>query len=429
MIINNVQEKHNPGRPSPGHGAGSRASILLGTQTLFNVGFYAVVPFIAVVLTGDFGLGATAVGLVLGVRTFSQQGLFVVGGALADRFGPRGIILLGCAVRSVGFLALSAALWPTRPVVWLFVAGTALTGFGGALFSPGLNVLLGTLQGARDEAGHRGASLFAWLAVTGEVGAVVGPLLGARLLGWGFATVAGAGAGFFVAVGVGLAVLLPRVDVPRAAEGRHTLVWHALRDRRFTAFAALHAADLLSYNQLYLALPLAIASAGGGAGVVALMFAWASVLTLGLQLPVARWTARLGAPRALRLGYLAHVSAFLLLAVGAVASGPGAASLALLAIAVTCIMLGHLVVNPTGLGLVPGFARGRATGVYFGLLATGGGIAVLLGNLVAGALFEAGRAAEAPPVAPLLPWVFLATLPLAAAVLVPRVLRASGVDR
>ena len=48
---------------------------------------------------------------------------------------------------------------------------------------------------------------------------------------------------------------------------------------------------------------------------------------------------------------------------------------------------------------------------------------------VAGALFEAGPAAEAPPVAPLLPWLFLATLPLAAAVLVPRVLRASGVDR
>ncbi|HMS35565.1 MAG TPA: hypothetical protein PKA93_00260, partial [Arachnia sp.] len=153
------------------------------------------------------------------------------------------------------------------------------------------------------------------------------------------------------------------------------------------------------------------------------------VLTLGLQLPVARWTARLGAPRALRLGYLAHVSAFLLLAVGAVASGPGSAALVLLAIAVTCIMLGHLVVNPTGLGLVPGFARGRATGVYFGLLATCGGIAVLLGNLVAGALIEAGLAAEAPPLAPLLPWLFLATLPLAAAVLVPRVLRASGVDR
>ena len=131
------------------------ATLLLSTQALFNVGFYAVVPFIAVVLRGDFGLGAAAVGLVLGARTFAQQGLFLVGGELADRFGARGIIVLGCSVRVAGFLALAASLLTPEPTLSLFVAGTLVTGLGGALFSPGINMLVAEADSGRPGGGSR----------------------------------------------------------------------------------------------------------------------------------------------------------------------------------------------------------------------------------------------------------------------------------
>lgn len=49
---------------------------LLITQLLFNVGFYLVVPFIAVQMSDNLGAAGATVGLVLGVRTFSQQGMF-----------------------------------------------------------------------------------------------------------------------------------------------------------------------------------------------------------------------------------------------------------------------------------------------------------------------------------------------------------------
>ncbi len=39
------------------------------------------------------------VGFVLGLRAFSQQGLFVVGGWLVDRYGVRPVVLTGCALR------------------------------------------------------------------------------------------------------------------------------------------------------------------------------------------------------------------------------------------------------------------------------------------------------------------------------------------
>jgi nitrate/nitrite transporter NarK len=34
-----------------------------------------------------------------GLRTFSQQGMFIIGGTLADRYGAKAIILAGCVVR------------------------------------------------------------------------------------------------------------------------------------------------------------------------------------------------------------------------------------------------------------------------------------------------------------------------------------------
>ncbi|MBM0917168.1 MFS transporter, partial [Escherichia coli] len=51
--------------------------VLLGSQVVFNIGFYAVVPFLALVLRGDMLFSGGLIGLILGLRTFSQQGLFI----------------------------------------------------------------------------------------------------------------------------------------------------------------------------------------------------------------------------------------------------------------------------------------------------------------------------------------------------------------
>src|ERR687889_2917607 len=59
--------------------------LLVLTQLTFNIGFYMVLPYLATHLTEDLALAGAVVGLVLGLRTFSQQGLFVVGGTLTDR--------------------------------------------------------------------------------------------------------------------------------------------------------------------------------------------------------------------------------------------------------------------------------------------------------------------------------------------------------
>ena len=86
-----------------------RLRVLLLAQAAFMVGFSSVVPFIAVLADARFGLGPAAIGAIVGARVAVQQGLFLVGGALADRFGPRALLLSGCAVRAAGFVLLAFA--------------------------------------------------------------------------------------------------------------------------------------------------------------------------------------------------------------------------------------------------------------------------------------------------------------------------------
>lgn len=418
--------------------------VLLGTQLLFNVGFYAVVPFLALVLADDFALSAAAVGLVLGVRTFSQQGMFLVGGGLADRFGARPVMLTGCLVRVVGFTTLAASLVGPAPQLPLFVAGTVLTGLGGALFSPGLNVLVAEAEtrrsSERSSGGRRSetrrsearrndgrpgderrtepdprsrASLFAWVSVSGEIGAVLGPLAGAALLGWGFVAVTLSGAGFFLAIWVFLALALPRTHarVRRRGDGR----WWSTRDGRFVGFSALHAADLLAYNQLYLALPLALMRTPDAAAATAVMFAGVSVLTLVLQVPLSRWAARVGAPRALRLGYTLSAVGFLVVAAAASSAVADVVVVASVFAAAGMIVVGHMLAHPTVLSMIPRLAGDHPTGSFYGLLATCGGIAVLVGNPVVGGLLGWQ---EIPAAA----WVVLAVPLVVAAVACPRLI-------
>ncbi|RUQ02446.1 MFS transporter, partial [Microbacterium sp. HSID17254] len=72
--------------------------LLLLNQLTINLGFYMLIPYLADHLSSGLGLSVLMVGLILGVRNFSQQGMFLVGGSLADRFGYKPMIVAGCAL-------------------------------------------------------------------------------------------------------------------------------------------------------------------------------------------------------------------------------------------------------------------------------------------------------------------------------------------
>jgi MFS family permease len=268
--------------------------LLVLTQLAFNIGFFAVLPFLAEHLGQSVGMAGWLVGFVLGLRTFSQQGLFVVGGALADRYGIRPVVLTGCVLRIAGFAWLGFA-----ERTWAVVGAVLLIGFAAALFSPAVESEVARQAVVWEESvGGDRTRVLALFTVAGQAGAFVGPLLGALLLAVDFRTACLAGAGVFVLVLAGHARLLPqripgRVQV-RVGGGARLV----LRNRRFLALCCAYGAYLLAYNQLYLALPAEVERAAGSQAPLAWLFALSSLLVVTAQLSVTRWAGERLAPRA-----------------------------------------------------------------------------------------------------------------------------------
>lgn len=104
-------------------------TILLLINFFMYVGFFMVVPLISVVYVEQLGFAAAIVGLALGMRQLLQQGITIVGGMLADRFGVRLLIGLGVFIRAIGFVSLAYARTPALLFLALF-----LSAMGGALF-------------------------------------------------------------------------------------------------------------------------------------------------------------------------------------------------------------------------------------------------------------------------------------------------------
>ncbi|GAA4905322.1 putative MFS family arabinose efflux permease [Actinomycetospora succinea] len=374
--------------------------IVLG-QLAFNTGFYLVLPFFALHLTRDLGFGGALVGLLLGLRTFSQQGLFFLGGALADRFGTRPVALTGFVVRIAGFLLLALAAGPV-----LLVAGTVATGFAAALFSPAVEAELARRAGDLERSeGPTRSEAFAMFGVAGEVGIVVGPVIGSLLLTVDFAVTTVAAAGVFVVVLVAFARGMPREPAAHAGEPILAGWGEVLRNRAFLSFTLAYASWLLSYNQLYLALPVELDRVGA-AGLLGGLFVVSAVMVVLGQLPLAEFVRRRLGTRALPMGFAVLALAFLVTAALIAVDAPGPVPAVAFVVTLT---LGQMTVVPVAQDAVGRLAGERRLGAHFGVLASAGGLAVLGGSSLLGALLDAGG----PPA---LPWAVTAALPLASAI-------------
>ncbi|MFF6935261.1 MULTISPECIES: MFS transporter [unclassified Streptomyces] len=375
--------------------------LLTATQFAFNTGFYAVLPYLAAHLGDGLGMAGWLVGLVLGLRTFSQQGLFVVGGALTDRYGPRPVVLTGCVLRIAGFCWLAQA-GSTATVI----GAVLLIGFAAALFSPAVESETARAAVAHETAtGTPRAQVLAVFSAAGQAGAFLGPLLGSLLLllGGDFRTACLAGAVVFVGVLAGHAKLMPHR--PRTARTGAALPREVFANRPFLVLCLAYSSYLVSYNQLYLALPAEVERATGSQSALGGLFALSSLLVVVAQLPLTRWSARRLPPRT------ALVTGLAVVATGFVAvplAPDGPAGLLPAAALVVLLTLGQMLLVPAARGLVPDLVDDHRLGLATGALSSVSGLAVLVGSAATGTLLDTPGAVL---------WTVLATVPLTGAAL------------
>ncbi|MFF2382801.1 MFS transporter [Streptomyces sp. NPDC058108] len=359
---------------------GPAARLLMFNQFAINLAFYMLMPYLAAHLADGLGLAAWAVGLVLGVRNFSQQGMFLIGGTIADRFGHKAPIMAGCLLRTVGFGLLG---WvDSLPAL---IAASAATGFAGALFNPAVRAYLA------QEAGDRRVDAFATFNVYYQAGMLLGPLVGLALLAADFRLVCTVAAAVFAVLTALQAHALPARGRTTTAPRDPVLTqWRTVvTNRPFLLFSiAMIGAYVLTF-QVYLALPLAAADALGGRGawITSGLFVVSAAVAVVGQLRLTAWAERRWSPaQALVRGLAVMGLAFLPLAL----TPPDAAVavLACLVAAVALLAAGSAVVYPLEMDTVVALSGNRLVATHYGLYNTVSGLGITLGNLATGALWD-----------------------------------------
>jgi hypothetical protein len=380
--------------------------LLMVNQFAINLGFYMLMPYLADHLTHALGMAAWAVGMVLGVRNLSQQGMFLIGGTLADRYGCKPLILAGCLLRTVAFVLLGTVA--TLPAL---IVASALTGLAGALFNPAVRAYLAAAAGE-----ERRVEAFATFNVFYQAGILIGPLAGLALLAWDFRAVCAMSAAVFglLALVQGRA-LPPRAPADRSKEPAWRAVaadWRTVAaNRPFLLFAAAMSGSYVLAFQVYLALPLRAREVFGPRSelVIGAVFAVSALAALSGQLKLTAWAKRnLSGPRAIAYGLTLMGVAFLPLLFGAQGGANGAVTGgAALVLCAALLAWGGALLFPFEMDTVVRLAGDRLVATYYGAYNTACGIVISLGNLAVGALFDTGVA--------WLPWAVMAATGLGCA--------------
>ncbi|HEV7936350.1 MAG TPA: MFS transporter [Actinomadura sp.] len=386
---------------------GRPAQVLFINQVGINIGFYMLIPYLADHLTNSAGMAVWMVGLILGVRNFSQQGMFLIGGTLADRLGYKPMIMLGCALRIVGF-----GLFAVSTAVPVLIAASALTGFAGALFNPAARAYL-----AHEEPERR-VEAFAVFNVFYQTGILIGPLIGLLLLRTDFRVVCLSAAAIFALLTLLQWRHLPARAGAEADSNRPVLTdWReAFTNRAFLGFAVAMIASYAMSFQVYLGLPLEVRRVTGGESGVVALFVISAVLGMAGQMRVTAWCKSRWSPgQAMAYGLAIMGLSFVPLTAAAWFTGTAFRLVPVLACA-SLLAIGTMMVFPFEMATIASLSGGRLIGTYYGLYNLLSGIGILAGNLLSGAAMDLARSTGVTSA----PWLLLLTAGLLSAIAVRR---------
>ena len=362
--------------------------LLVGGTAAYLAGYECGYPFESIYLNERLGISLTAIGLIYGLAQLGGLPMQIVGGAAADRFGRRGVLIIGITATIVLFEGLAFAR-----SVWLVVALIAFeAAFGWAFFQMANIAIISDLT---SEA--RRAEGFSISRIAASAGIIVGPLVGGLLLRHDPTyrlpfVVGGAICGIFLLI----AVFWLKETRPRTAAGQRGIAatfagYRAvLSDRRLLAFAAVTLLPLYCHGQFLMTFPVLLkGTIGVSVSQVGLLISLYALSGALVQYPLVR---RLRDARKMVL--MAAASCFMGVGLGGAAFAPRGV---LTAVFVVVISLGTALLVPISSTVVsylaPPHLRGRYVGAWT-LVWTGG---IALGPIFGGFAMDhlGGRGAYA----------------------------------
>lgn len=346
---------------------------------LTNLGFFMLIPLLAVHFTNKLGISLTMAGLLYSVRLFAQQGLMLFGGVIADRFGYRETIVLGSLIRAVGF----AMFGFVESLSLLFLAGI-LAGIGGALFSPAWQAATAELSTPDNR-----EQVFAWRNIFGSAGLTLGPMIGAWMSGWDvFEWICYISATIFLFFGFLVFVAVPKIE---AAKRDHPNVFadikHIAENRMFLWLTFWLMGFYLLYQQMYMVIPV-LALEQAGHDISGYLFTGLSILIILFQQPITHFIEKY------------QLKPFPVMALGMLILGvsflPGAfhTSLVTVIVPVIGIAFSSMLIQPTSQSWIADISDRELIASFFGFFSLSTAIGGTIGNTGGGWIVDQAFAAE-----------------------------------
>jgi MFS family permease len=328
--------------------------VLVGSSFIDALGSTMAFPFFSLYITYKFGIGMAEAGVLLGLFSISSFVGGMIGGALTDRFGRRGIVLFGLV-----FSALSSVAFGVINEYAVFYVLAVVVGLLSDVAGPAYQAMVADILPEEQRAEGYGI-----LRVTRNLSWVIGPMIGGFLITYSYLYVFIADAiSSLIVAGIFLKMMPETKPEREAGEDPEPLLdsflgyFKVAKDGLFLAFAVAMIFNLLAYQQIYSTLPVFLRDVhsipDSGYGYLMSANAFLVVLT---QFWVTSKVSKKKPMRMLALGTFLYM-------IGLVMYGLVSAY-ALFLVAMLIITVGEMVVLPTSQALVAKFAPEQMRGRY-----------------------------------------------------------------
>ncbi|KKK40872.1 MAG: Multidrug resistance protein MdtH [Candidatus Lokiarchaeum sp. GC14_75] len=342
------------------------------------LGSFILYPFYALYITEHFGVGMTQVGFLF---TFFSAGNIlggVVGGALADRYGRRVMVLIGLVVSGIGsiFLGLVNDLY-------IFYILSAFLGLFGNIGFPARQAMVADLLPTEKQ-----AEGFGILRVSFNISATIGPLLGGFLATKSFMLLFIADAVSSLITAIIVYMVIPETKPQKNDDEPEESVMktikgykEVLKDWVFVLFLLVSAVTVLVYMQMNSTLSVFLWNVHGfSIQSFGLLLSMNAIIVVIFQLWITRKISKYNSMKMMAFGTFFYMIGF---GMYGFVSFPY-----MFFIAMIIITVGEMIVTPVGQAAAASFAPEDKRGRYMAVFGFQWAIPNLFGVLGAGLIME-----------------------------------------
>jgi MFS family permease len=353
---------------------------VVGANFVDRVGGALIFPFFALYITKQFQVGMTEVGLLFALFSISDMFGTMIGGALTDYLGRKGMIIMGLIVSAVTTLGMGLV----NKLEWFYILGVVAGLFATAAEPAHQAMLTDILPEKKRSEG------FGVMRVAANLAVAIGPAIGGFIASYSYLIlfIADTVTSLITAL---IVYLVVKESKPEEKEEvvkkgfKETFVGYqdVLKDRKFMLFVIISTIATIVYSQMYSTLSVFLRDVHG---IPEAGYGWLMTLNAGMvvlfQFMITRKISDKPPMLILAMGSTLYVIGFGLYGF--------VSAYVLFMLAMVIITIGEMVIIPVAQAYVGEAAPEDMRGRYSGVMGFSWMIPWMIGPLLAGLIMDNG---------------------------------------